>query len=105
MFAGEEHPTGRPGPQGGVRAQGGGLHPCRRRAGRVSQSEVSHLFDVNAVVEEDQVSSLLLAHGRGRVLVRGGGGTARLGGVHGAAGADGNWTGVSPCWVLVGVSR
>lgn len=71
---------------------------------RVSQSEVSHLLDVNVVVEVDQVSPLLLAHGRrGRRggLVGGGGGgggaAAGPGGGRGAAAADGDWTDVSAC--------
>lgn len=77
---------------------------------RVFQSKVSHLFDVNVVVEVDQVSSLLLAlthsgRGRGRGLVGGGGGAARLGGGQGAAGADRNWTDVSTCWGERGEGR
>lgn len=81
---------------------------------RVSQSKVSHLFDVNVVVEVDQVSSLLLAlthsgRGQGGGLVGGvgggGGGTARLGGGQGAAGADRNWTDVSACWGERGEGR
>lgn len=66
---------------------------------------MSHLFDVNVVVEVDQVSSLLFTitcSGGGRVLVGCvggcGGGTARLWGRQGAAGANGNWTDVSTCW-------
>lgn len=71
---------------------------------RVSQRKVPHLFDVNTVVEEDQVSSLLLlaVSRRGRGLaggVGGGGrGAARLGGGQGAAGANGDGTDVSTCW-------
>lgn len=66
---------------------------------RISESKVSHLFDVNMVVEVDQVSSLLLTHsGRGRGLVGGvgggGGGAARLG----AATSDRNRADVSTCW-------
>lgn len=65
-----------------------------------------HLFDVNAVVEEYQVPSLLLLavsrSRRGRGLAGsvggGGGGAARLGGGQGAAGAHGNRTDVSTCW-------
>lgn len=64
---------------------------------------MSHLFDVNMVVEVDQVSSLLLTHsGRGRGLVGGvgggGGGAARLGVGQGAATSDRNWADVSTCW-------
>lgn len=73
---------------------------------RVSQRKVPHLFDVNAVVEVDQVPSLLLLavsrSWRGRGLAGGvggsGGGAARLGGGQGAAGAHGDRTGVSTCW-------
>lgn len=80
-----------------------GAYRCRQRAGGVSQSEVSHLFDVNVVVEVDQISSLRLTHsGGGGGLVggvgRGGGGTWRLGGGQRAAGPERNWTGVSTCW-------
>lgn len=64
---------------------------------------MSHLLDVNMVVEVDQVSSLLLTHsGRGRGLVGGvgggGGGAARLGVGQGAATSDRNWADVSTCW-------
>lgn len=72
---------------------------------RVSQSKLSHLFDVHVVVEVDQVSSLLLARsrrGRRGGLVGGGGGgggaAAGLGGGQGAAAADRDWTDVSTCW-------
>lgn len=72
---------------------------------RVSQSEGSHLFDVNVVVEVDQVSSLLLARsrrGRRGGLVGGGGGgggaAAGLGVGQGAAAADRDWADVSTCW-------
>lgn len=64
---------------------------------------MSHLLDVNMVVEVDQVSSLLLTHsGRGRRLVGGigggGGGAARLGVGQSAATSDRNWADVSTCW-------
>lgn len=38
MFAGEEHPTGGAGPQGGVRTQGGGLQ-LLRQTGRETDRE------------------------------------------------------------------
>lgn len=61
VFAGQEHPPGGAGPQGGVgREERGGLRPSRGRAGGVSEGKLSHLFDVDVVVEEDQVSPLLL---------------------------------------------
>lgn len=80
-------------------------HPHWRWVWGVSQSKVSHLFDVNIVVEVDQVSSLFftITCTRGRWLLDGrvggcGGGTAGLGRWQGAAAANRNWTNVYTCW-------
>lgn len=76
-----------------------------QRAGGVSESKASHLFDIDVVVEVDQVSSLLLPlslsprggqrQGLHGAVGGGGGGTSRLGAGQGAAGANRNWTDVS----------
>lgn len=98
VFAGQQHPTRRARPQCGVRTQRRRLHPCRRRAQRVFQSEASHVFDVDVVVEEDQITTLVFTYdhrGGGGASVGaaggGGGGATGLGGRQGAVGADRNW--------------
>lgn len=82
-------------------------YPCRRRAQRVSQSKACHVFDVDVVVEEDQITTLVFTrhHRRGGASVGAaggrGGGAARLGGRQGAVGADRNWADVSSCWQTI----
>lgn len=65
VFTGEEHPSRGAGPKTGVRHQRRRIPCSGGRTRGVSQSKGSHLFDVNVVVEVDEISSLRVIPGDG----------------------------------------
>lgn len=98
---GQEHPAWRANADRRIRTEGRSFSPVFRRVAGVTQSELFDLFDVDVVVETDEVSPLLLLLlGDPRGPGRGGWGAAGLGNGQSAAGAHGHGTALTAALFL-----